>query len=203
MQAAGFLAVIGSGLLFAAQPTQVRLETSYGDITIELDSAKAPKTVANFLGYVNDKFYDGTIFHRVIKGFMIQGGGMTPDMKEKPTRPPIQNEADNGLQNLRGTIAMARTNDPHSASSQFFINHKDNGFLNFTAKNEQGWGYCVFGKVIKGMNVVDSIANTPKGMGDVPADPIIIKKASVVVVKPTVKPKAPAAAPVKKDSVTK
>jgi cyclophilin family peptidyl-prolyl cis-trans isomerase len=181
-QAAGILAVIGAGtILLAAQPKQVKLETSYGDIVVELDSAKAPKTVANFLGYVNDKFYDGTIFHRVIKGFMVQGGGMTADMKEKATRPPIQNEADNGLQNLRGTIAMARTNDPNSATAQFFINHKDNAFLNFTAKTEQGWGYCVFGKVVKGMNVVDSIANTRTAMGDVPENTITIKKAMVVV----------------------
>jgi peptidyl-prolyl cis-trans isomerase B (cyclophilin B) len=191
-QTAGILAIIGmSGLLFATQAKQVKLETSYGDIVVELDSAKAPKTVANFLNYVNDKFYDGTIFHRVIKGFMIQGGGMTPDMKEKTTKAPIQNEADNGLQNLRGTIAMARTNEPHSASSQFFINHKDNGFLNFTAKTEQGWGYCVFGKVVKGMNVVDSIANTRTAMGDVPENPILIKSATVVaaVAKTTVTPK--------------
>lgn len=189
-QAVGLLAVISlSGSLFAAQPTQVKLETTYGDITIELDSAKAPKTVVNFLGYVNDKFYDGTIFHRVINKFMVQGGGMTPDMKEKATKPPIQNEADNGLPNLRGTVAMARTNEPHSASSQFFINHKDNGFLNFTAKTEQGWGYCVFGKVVSGMNVVDSIATTRTEMGDVPSQHIIIKKAYVVAAKPVVKTK--------------
>jgi cyclophilin family peptidyl-prolyl cis-trans isomerase len=200
-QALSLLAMTGiSGVLFAGQPTQVKLETSYGDITVELDSAKAPKTVANFLGYVNDKFYDGTIFHRVIKGFMVQGGGMTPDMKEKATKPSIQNEADNGLKNLRGTLAMARTPDPNSASSQFFINTVDNDFLNFSSKTEQGWGYCVFGKVLKGMNVVDSIANTPKGMGDVPNEPILIKKAYVVVGKPVVKAKGASAAP-KKDTL--
>jgi len=192
-QAVVFLAAAGIATsLFAGQFKQVKLETSYGDITLELDSAKAPKTVANFIAYVNDGFYDGTIFHRVIKGFMVQGGGMTPDMKEKGTKPPILNEADNGLPNLRGTIAMARTPDPHSASSQFFINHKNNDFLNFTAKSESGWGYAVFGKVVSGMNVVDSIANTPKGMGDVPSTPILIKKATVVVAPPAVKPKTTA-----------
>jgi len=176
-----FVAAAGvAASLFAGPSNQVKLETSYGDIVVELDAQKAPKSVGNFLTYVNSKFYDGTIFHRVINRFMIQGGGMPADMKEKATRPSIVNEADNGLKNLRGTIAMARTPDPHSASSQFFINHKDNDFLNFTAKTESGWGYAVFGKVVSGMNVVDSIAKTQTAMGDVPTTPIVIIKASVV-----------------------
>jgi cyclophilin family peptidyl-prolyl cis-trans isomerase len=172
-----------TGLLYGASP-QVKMETTLGDITIELDAVKAPKTVANFLEYVNSGFYDGTIFHRVIGGFMIQGGGFTEDMSQKPTRDPIANEADNGLKNLRGTLAMARTGDPHSATAQFFINLVDNGFLNFKAKDEQSWGYCVFGKVIKGIEVVDAIAKSEtsnSGMfQNVPVTPILIKKATVV-----------------------
>ena len=136
---------------------QVRMTTSLGVIDIELDAGKAPKTVANFLGYVDKGFYNGTIFHRVIPGFMIQGGGMTAGMKEKPTGAKIQNEADNGLKNLAGTLAMARTSDPHSASAQFFINTADNGFLDHRDKTMQGWGYAVFGKVTKGMDVVKKI----------------------------------------------
>ena len=165
----------------AAQNPKVVLETSMGDITLELYPDKAPATVKNFLTYADEKFYDGTVFHRVISGFMIQGGGMTADMNEKPAHSPILNEADNGLKNDRGTIAMARTNDPNSATAQFFINAKDNTFLNFRSKTIEGYGYCVFGKVTKGLDVVDAIEKTPtttKGFfQDVPAKPVIIKKA--------------------------
>lgn len=162
----------------------VRLETSMGEIVIELDEEHAPKTAANFLGYVNAGHYDGTIFHRVIDGFMIQGGGMNAEMQEKPTGDPIENEADNGLANEAYTIAMARTMDPHSATAQFFINVKNNDFLNHTAKNPQGWGYAVFGKVTAGQGVVDQIkavATGSKGMhDDVPVEPVSIIKAEVV-----------------------
>ncbi len=162
----------------------IRLHTSKGVIDIELDEAKAPETVANFVQYVKDGFYDGTIFHRVIDGFMIQGGGLEPGMKEKQTRDPINNEANNGLKNDRGTIAMARTQDPHSATAQFFINVADNAFLNHTSQSIDGWGYCVFGKVVNGMDVVDEIkgeATTNKGYHqDVPAEDIVIEKAEVV-----------------------
>ncbi len=161
---------------------KVLLETTSGDILLELDPEKAPETVENFLKYVDDGFYDNTIFHRVIPGFMIQGGGMDARMKEKPTNAPIKNEADNGLKNERGTIAMARTMDPHSASSQFFINHADNDFLNHTSKNPEGWGYAVFGKVLDGMDTVDKIAKvktTSVGVhDDVPKDMVLITKAS-------------------------
>ncbi len=161
----------------------VALETSHGRIVLELYPDKAPKTVENFLQYVRSGFFDGTIFHRVIPDFMIQGGGFTSDMRQKPTQGPIQNEADNGVANARGTIAMARTNDPHSATAQFFINLKDNGFLNHTGKNPQGWGYTAFGKVTEGMDVVDKIARvstTRKGMHEnVPADAVVIEKAEV------------------------
>ena len=163
---------------------KVKLETSKGNIVIELFPKSAPKTVENFLKYVKDGFYDGTIFHRVIKNFMIQGGGLTPDMQQKKTREPIINEADNGLKNDIGTIAMARTSDPHSATSQFFINTKNNDFLNFKSKDVQGWGYCVFGRVVDGMKVVTEIENvTTKSVGyynDVPDTPIIIKKAVII-----------------------
>jgi cyclophilin family peptidyl-prolyl cis-trans isomerase len=142
---------------------QVRMTTSLGVIELELDARKAPKTVANFLAYVDKGFYNGTIFHRVIPGFMIQGGGMTPGMKEKPARAPIPNEADNGLKNISGTVAMARTPDPHSASAQFFINTVDNGFLDHRGKTPQGWGYAVFGKVTKGMDVVKKIEQVATG----------------------------------------
>ena len=162
----------------------VKLETSMGDILIELDEENAPKTTANFLAYVNSGHYDGTIFHRVIDGFMIQGGGMTAEMKEKPTREPIENEADNGLANEAYTIAMARTMDPHSATAQFFINVKNNDFLNHTSKTPQGWGYAVFGKVTEGQGVVNKIkavATGRKGMhDDVPSEPVSITKAEVV-----------------------
>ena len=160
----------------------VKLETSMGDIVIELDEENAPITVKNFLGYTEEGFYDGTIFHRVIPNFMIQGGGFTADMKKKKTREPIANEASNGLKNERGTIAMARTNNPDSATSQFFINHKDNTNLNYAGKGKPG--YAVFGKVAEGMDVVDTIAavkTTRKGRSsDVPVKPVVIKSAKVV-----------------------
>ena len=160
----------------------VLLETTSGDILIELYEDKAPKTVANFLKYVDDGFYANTIFHRVIKNFMIQGGGLGARMDEKPTREPIQNEADNGLKNERGTIAMARTQDPHSASAQFFINLVDNDFLNYSEPSVSGWGYCVFGKVTDGMDVVDKIAKgKTQSVGmydDVPVDMVLITGAS-------------------------
>lgn len=162
----------------------IRMTTSKGVIDIELDDDKAPETAANFLSYVKDGFYDGTIFHRVIDGFMIQGGGLEPGMKEKQTRAPIKNEADNGLKNERGTLAMARTNDPHSATAQFFINVVDNAFLNHSSPSMDGWGYCVFGKIVNGMDVIDEIkgvATTSKGFHqDVPAEDIIIEKAEVI-----------------------
>lgn len=161
----------------------ITLQTNFGNIDIELDFDKAPKTAANFQQYVQEGFYDGVIFHRVIDGFMIQGGGFTPDMSQKTTREPIENEADNGLTNDEGTIAMARTMDPHSASAQFFINVKNNGFLNHTGKNTQGWGYCVFGKVVNGMDVVKQIkavkTGSRAGHQDVPVEPVIIEKATV------------------------
>ncbi len=160
---------------------QVLLKTSMGDITIELNSDKAPVSVENFLGYVKDKQYDNTIFHRVIKGFMVQGGGFTPDFKQKPTLAPIINEADNGLKNTRGTLAMARTSDPNSATSQFFINLVDNPFLDFKSPTSTGWGYAVFGKVVDGMDVVDKMAKAKtgnyQGHQDVPLDPIVILEA--------------------------
>lgn len=166
----------------AALAQKVKLATSMGDIVIELDAAKAPKTVDNFVKYVQAGHYNGTVFHRVIPNFMIQGGGMTPDMKEKPTRPPIPLEARNGLVNARGTVAMARTMDPNSATSQFFINVKDNAFLN-AEQARDGNGYAVFGKVVSGMEVVDKIRNVPtgtKGMhDDVPKEPVILKTATV------------------------
>ena len=162
----------------------VKLETSMGEIYLELDTEKAPKTVANFLAYVDKGHYDGTIFHRVIDGFMVQGGGMDADMKEKTTDAPIENEADNGLTNDPYTVAMARTMDPHSATAQFFINVKKNDFLNHTAKNESGWGYAVFGKVVKGHGIVNkmkAVATGRHGMhDDVPKEPIEIIKAEVV-----------------------
>ncbi|WP_043316659.1 peptidylprolyl isomerase [Microbulbifer sp. HZ11] len=161
----------------------ITLHTTYGDIAIELDFDKAPKTAANFLQYCRDDFYTGTIFHRVINNFMIQGGGMTPNMDQKPTRDAIENEADNGLKNDTGTLAMARTMDPHSATAQFFINVKDNDFLNFRAKDAQGWGYCVFGKVVDGMDVVNKIKDVPTGSNgfhqDVPTETIEITGVTV------------------------
>jgi len=164
----------------AAGNPQVRMTTSLGVIEIELDAKKAPKTVANFLQYVDSGFYNGTIFHRVIPGFMIQGGGFTSKMDEKPTRAPIPNEADNGLKNMAGTIAMARTPDPHSASAQFFINTVDNPNLDHRSKTLPGWGYAVFGKVTKGMEVVKKIEQVPTGNVDmhqnVPLKPVVIRK---------------------------
>ncbi len=162
----------------------VKLTTNFGDITLELNAEKAPITVANFLQYVESNFYDNVIFHRVIDGFMIQGGGFDVNMKQKPTQAEIKNEADNGLANDKYTIAMARTSIPDSASSQFFINGADNDFLNFTAPTSSGWGYCVFGKVVEGMEVVDKIikvkTTSKAGHRDVPVDPVIIEKASIV-----------------------
>ena len=161
----------------------VKLTTNFGEITLELNAEKAPITVANFLQYVESGFYDGVIFHRVIDGFMVQGGGFDANMKQKPTKDEIKNEADNGLANDKYTVAMARTSVPDSASSQFFINVGDNAFLNHTEKNASGWGYCVFGKVIAGMDVVDKIravkTTSKAGHQDVPAEPVIIIKASL------------------------
>jgi peptidyl-prolyl cis-trans isomerase B (cyclophilin B) len=160
----------------------VALDTNHGRIVLELWDDKAPETVRNFLDYVAAGFYDGTLFHRVIPNFMIQGGGFDPQQRQKPTRPPIRNEADNGAANTRGTVAMARTNDPHSATAQFFINLKDNGFLNHSGKNAQGWGYAVFGKVVEGMDVVDRIAGVRTAQGRiseaVPTEPVVIEKAT-------------------------
>jgi len=161
----------------------VVLDTSLGQVWLMLEPEAAPATVENFLGYVQSGFYDGTVFHRVIRGFMAQGGGFDMAMVRRDTNAPVKNEAYNGLGNERGTIAMARTQDPHSATSQFFINYKDNAFLDYKSKTSQGWGYCVFGKVVRGMDVVDSMAEVPttsKGMmQDVPSTPIIIKRAYV------------------------
>ena len=161
----------------------ITLHTNYGDIVIELDFDKAPNTAANFKQYAEEGFYTGTIFHRVIDGFMVQGGGMTEDLEQKTTREQIQNEADNGLKNLEGTLAMARTGDPHSATGQFFINVKDNTFLNHTAKTSQGWGYCVFGKVTEGMDVVNKIKTVKTGSKghhqDVPKEAVIIQNVTV------------------------
>jgi peptidyl-prolyl cis-trans isomerase A (cyclophilin A)/peptidyl-prolyl cis-trans isomerase B (cyclophilin B) len=180
---------ISAGIPAHAANPQVDLDTTAGKIRIELDPAAAPKTVENFLAYVKAKHYDGTQFHRVIPGFMIQGGGFTADFKQKPTRPPIANEAEQsskaGLSNVPGTIAMARTGDPNSATAQFFINVNDNKSLNFREPTPQGYGYVVFGKVVQGMDVVNKIATAPTGSGgpfprDVPAERVIIKSATVV-----------------------
>jgi peptidyl-prolyl cis-trans isomerase B (cyclophilin B) len=162
----------------------VMMTTTVGPITIELDADSAPKTVENFLSYVAGGFYDGTIFHRVIDNFMIQGGGFTADMEQKSTQAPIENEANNGLKNQRGTIAMARTQDPHSATAQFFINVQDNDFLNHTGENMQGWGYAVFGKVTDGEDVLDKIrgvqTGSQAGHQDVPVEPIIIESVAMI-----------------------
>ena len=161
----------------------VVLHTNFGEITLELFADKAPETVANFLSYVNEGFYDGVIFHRVIANFMIQGGGMNPDMSEKATKSPVKNEANNGVSNETGTIAMARTNDPHSATAQFFINVQDNSFLDFKNESMSGWGYCVFGKVVEGMDVVNAIKAVSTGNHgmhqDVPLESVVIEKAVV------------------------
>lgn len=162
----------------------IKLHTNHGVITLELFEDKAPETAANFKEYVKSGHYDGTIFHRVISNFMVQGGGFEPGMKQKPTRAPIKNEANNGVSNAIGTVAMARTMDPHSASAQFFINVSDNTFLNHTAPTSQGWGYAVFGKVVEGMDVVNAIkgvATTSKaGHQDVPSEDVVIEKAEIV-----------------------
>ncbi len=162
----------------------VELQTNHGVIRIELDAEKAPKTVENFLNYVKNGFYDGTVFHRVINGFMIQGGGFEAGMKQKPTEAPIENEANNGLKNDKYTLAMARTNDPHSATAQFFINVNDNDFLNHSAPTPQGWGYAVFGKVVEGQEVIDAIKGVKTGSKgfhqDVPVDDVVIEKAVIV-----------------------
>lgn len=175
------IAVLAISSAYAAAP-RVKFETTLGNFTVELNPEKAPKSVANFLKYVEDKHYDGTIFHRVIPGFMAQGGGFTKDMQQKPTRTAIENEAKNGLRNVPGSIAMARTGDPHSATSQFFINFSDNRFLN--APGQDGWGYAVFGKVVEGMDVVNKMATIPTGsaggMGDVPTTPIIVTSARLL-----------------------
>jgi len=161
----------------------VKLRTNFGIIALELDTERAPETVKNFLAYVESGFYSNTVFHRVIDGFMVQGGGFEPGMRQKPTRGTIKNEAGNGLKNDRYTVAMARTSEPHSASSQFFINVKDNDFLNHTAPSSQGWGYCVFGKVVEGRDVVDKIKGVRTGKrgshGDVPVEDVVIEKAEV------------------------
>jgi cyclophilin family peptidyl-prolyl cis-trans isomerase len=163
---------------------RVLISTSSGDITLELDGVKAPTSTENFLGYVNAGYFDGTIFHRVIPGFMIQGGGFTAEMQQKPARHPIANEADNGLKNQRGTIAMARTTDPQSASSQFFINLVNNDFLDHKGKTGAGWGYAVFGKVVEGMDVVDAIARVATGAHgphtDVPREPVVMERVTVL-----------------------
>ena len=173
------------GNVDAAEKPKVYFKTNIGDFTIELEPELAPKTVANFIQYVEEGHYDGLIFHRVIKAFMIQGGGFDASYSKKPTRPPIENEADKGLSNERGTIAMARTGDPHSATNQFFINVKFNGFLNYVSKSQQGWGYTAFGRVIDGMNIVGRISRLETGKGgpfpsDVPAEQVIIEEAKLV-----------------------
>ena len=164
--------------------TRVLMKTLFGDITLELDGDKAPATVANFIEYAQSGYYDGTIFHRVINNFMIQGGGFDTDMQQKPTNAPIQNEANNGLKNNRGSVAMARTMDPHSATAQFFINVSDNDFLNFSGENMQGWGYAVFGQVVEGEDVLDKIRVVPTGSQaghqDVPTDPIVIESVTII-----------------------
>ena len=179
------LAMIAAGLMLSlaacAAPT-VEMQTSMGTIVVELDSEKAPKTVQNFLQYARDGYYTDTIFHRVIDGFMIQGGGFTRGMEQKPTSKSVENEGKNGLKNVRGTIAMARTSDPHSATSQFFINHKDNAMLDYPSRD--GWGYAVFGKVVQGMDVVDKIAKVPTGnramYQNVPVEPVVILSVKII-----------------------
>lgn len=176
--------LVTAGHTQSKENPMVRMTTNFGVIEIEMFSEQAPVTTANFMQYVNDGFFDGLVFHRVMPGFVIQGGGFEPGMKHKDTNAPIQNEADNGLKNDRGTLSMARTGDPHSATSQFFISLKDNDFLNHTGKNANGWGYAVFGKVVSGMDVVDAIAKTPTGSkaghDNVPVEDAIIEKAEQI-----------------------
>ena len=180
------LLLVASTLAFAdSSKPRVKIETNQGIILLELDAQKAPASVKNFLEYVNSGFYDGTIFHRVISNFMIQGGGFTPNLQQKSTRAPVQNEANNGLRNVRGTVAMARTAEPHSATAQFFINVVNNSFLDHRSQTVRGWGYTVFGKVVEGMDVVDKIRNVQTGSGgpfsqDLPQTPVIIQKVTVV-----------------------
>jgi peptidyl-prolyl cis-trans isomerase B (cyclophilin B) len=177
------LASIGVATAHSGDKVMVEMHTSKGLITLELDAEKAPVTVANFIEYVKSGHFDGTIFHRVIPGFVIQGGGLESGMKEKPTQAPIENEADNGLKNVTGSICMARTNDPHSATSQFFINLKDNQFLDHSEKSPQGWGYAVFGQVTDGMDVVEAIAAVQTGNAgghqDVPVEDIVVEKVTI------------------------
>jgi peptidyl-prolyl cis-trans isomerase B (cyclophilin B) len=177
------LCFLGETAMSAGEP-MVRLQTSMGAIAIQLDREKAPETVANFLEYAREGFYDSTLFHRVIDGFMVQGGGFGPGMRKKSARPPIENEADNGLSNKAGTIAMARTADPHSATSQFYINVADNPFLDFKAPTREGWGYCVFGEVVEGQEVLDRIRQTPTtsrgGHENVPIDDVVLEHVEIV-----------------------
>ena len=179
----GVTLLLGALTATAQAPARVHLATSLGEVVIEVDREHAPASAANFLRYVNDGFYDGTIFHRVIPGFMVQGGGLDADMVERATRPAIRNEADNGLHNRRGTVAMARTGNPHSATAQFFINLVDNAYLDFRAPTRQGWGYAVFARVVAGMDVVDRIAavatTTRAYQRNVPVKPIYIERARV------------------------
>jgi cyclophilin family peptidyl-prolyl cis-trans isomerase len=181
--------LLGGAAAGAAEGSRVRLETTMGNITLALETEKAPRSVENFLGYVRSGFYDGTLFHRVIGGFMIQGGGFTEDFDRKGTEAPIPNEANNGLKNLRGTLSMARTSDPHSATSQFFINVADNQALDHKGTTNRGWGYAVFGRVVEGMEVVDQIRNVPTTMKgayrDVPVTPVVITRAVVESAKST------------------
>ncbi len=174
---------IGFSEMTDTKTTTIQMDTNKGKITLELFNNEAPETVKNFLNYAREGFYDGTIFHRVIPGFMIQGGGFTADMSQKRTNSPIKNEADNGLKNDMGTVAMARTPNPDSATSQFFINVKDNDFLNFTSKTQRGWGYAVFGKVTQGIDVVKTIEQVPTGNQgshqDVPLEPVVIEKVTI------------------------
>ena len=177
-------ALFGENHTMSEEKIQISMKTNKGEIKIDLLPDKSPNTVKNFLTYIEKNHFAGTIFHRVIPGFMIQGGGFDQDMSEKETISPIKNEANNGLKNARGSIAMARTTDPHSATAQFFINVNDNDFLNYSSESEQGWGYCVFGNVSSGMDIVDTIVNTPTGNAgmhqDVPVETIIIEKVSII-----------------------
>ena len=189
LQVVIFVLMFTVSAMASAAGQLVKLQTNLGDIVIELNQEKAPQSAANFLGYVNDGFYNGTIFHRVIDGFMIQGGGFTENFQKKGTKAPIQNEANNGLKNDRGTVAMARTNAPHSATAQFFINVVNNDFLNYRGSTSRDWGYAVFGKVVQGMDIVDKIRKIPTGPGgpfpkDVPQAPVVIESATVMQAAP-------------------